>query len=95
MVRSLLAIVVLLLCSNALADRHHLAKSWLAATTGDAVECRTNFADGKDLPVSLPSKSAAIFHPYAIAPIIAFQPQVVGPQVISGASPIRAPPHSL
>jgi hypothetical protein len=95
MLRSLLVIVVLLLCSNALADRHHVAKSYLAGGIIDAAECRISAADDDDLPLSLSSKSAYITLPNFAINSIVYHQQVDGPQLTSGASPIRAPPYTL
>ncbi len=94
MLRSLFAIVVFLLCADVLADRHQLAKSWLATTVSDAAECPNNFADDKEKPLGLATKSAFISPPYFIATAITNQQHVYGPQRNFRSAPIRAPPRS-
>jgi hypothetical protein len=95
MLRSLVAILLLLLCTNALADRSHTAKSFLPAAIGDMVECSAGFIDRSDQPLDLP-KPATISVPgaFAIVPTY-YWPAAASAQFRPGQYAIRAPPLTL
>ncbi|MEX1668296.1 hypothetical protein AB4876_05190 [Zhongshania guokunii] len=95
MLRSLLAMIVVLLCANALADRHHSAKSWLAGSVSDTAECRADFAGSEDPPAKLLNTNT----PYTLLDFPdqpqVYAPQNLGAQCIYLNAPIRAPPKLL
>jgi hypothetical protein len=95
MLRSLVAILFLLLCTNALADRSHAAKSFLPAAIGDMVEYSAGFTDRPDQPLDLP-KPATISVPGTLATIRSYYwPAAASAQFTPGQYAIRAPPLTL
>ncbi|WP_269620658.1 hypothetical protein [Zhongshania sp. BJYM1] len=95
MLRIVFSIMMLMLCSFALADSHHLAKSAEPSSVSAMVELDAGVPDSTDLPFALLDSSASIAPIYLLdgrVPKQAFQRLVWR---FYGNTSIRSPPLTL
>lgn len=95
MLRFVCSIMVLMLCSFALADNHYVAKNTIPASVSSLVEVDSGFPESPELVFTLTKSISSVGPLYFLNGLALAQPCSCVAQRIYGNTSIRSPPIAL